>query len=226
MLKKEIQQQLASIEQTANAYFNKAVEKEAEKASTWNQAGMPWRGHPDFGFDDLDPSDQELCSKMSQELANVVSQIFDIAEHSSRFDGSDQLALRDGIRFADAALRFRKYRRSSPYVEHEEDTILTSIPADQWEELTSISSARQEFREGMAAIGRILMRVPDGVHEEANDREKQVLSRKEFAEKIGRNPRTVKRYVDKGIIKANQNEAGRILNIPRSQLDSFLKKKD
>ena len=77
----------------------------------------------------------------------------------------------------------------------------------------------------MAAIGRILMRVPDGA-EEANNREKPVLTRNEFAEKIGRDPRTVKRYVDKGIIKANQTETGRILSIPQNQLDSFLKKKD
>lgn len=53
---------------------------------------------------------------------------------------------------------------------------------------------------------------------------KPVLSAKEFAEEIGKNPRTVKRYVEQGIIKANQNEAGRILGIPRSELDSFLKK--
>ena len=66
----------------------------------------------------------------------------------------------------------------------------------------------------------------DKASADAKTEPKQILSSKEFAEEIGKNPRTVKRYVDQGIIKANQNEAGRILSIPRSQLDSFLKKED
>ena len=209
MLKQEIQQQLESIEQTANAYFDKV--------------GAYEHFH---NFDSLDSDDRALSSELSEQIVSVVGELFDATEYSARFDESDQLALRDGQRQADAALRFRKYRRSPPYVEHAEDTILGFVPEDTWEALTDISSARQEFMEGLEVIGRILMRVPNGVREEATNREKPVFSVKEFAEEIGRNPRTVKRYVDKGIIEATQNDAGRILSIPRSQLDSFLKKKD
>ena len=88
--------------------------------------------------------------------------------------------------------------------------------------------------EGLDAIGQILTRIPDEVHEETetqsagpNDSaEKSILSVKEFAEQIGKSSRTVKRYVTQGIIKANQNDKGRILNITRSELDSFLNKKE
>jgi len=209
MLKKEIQQQLESIEQTANAYFDKV------------------EAYEDFhDFDSLDSDDRARSSELHEQIASVVGELFDATEHSARFDESDQLALRDGNHQADSALRFRKYRRSSSYVPHDEGSPLGFIPGESWEELTDISSARQEFEEGLAAIGRILMLVPDGGHKEADNQDKPVLTRKEFAEKIGRDPRTVKRYVDKGIIKANQTEAGRILSIPRSELDSFLKKRD
>ena len=209
MLKKELQQQLESIEQTGKTYFDKV--------------GAYGRF---YDFNSLDSDDKARSYELRQQIANVVGELIDATENSARFDESDQLALRDGNHQADSALRFHKYQRRSPYVPHDEGSPLGFIPGESWEELTDVSSARQEIKEGLAAIGRILMRVPDGVQEEANNREKPVLSRKEFAEKIGRNPRTVKRYVDKGIIKANQNEAGRILSIPRSQLDSLLKKKD
>ena len=209
MLKKEIQQQIESIEQAANAYFDQV------------------EAHEHFhDFNSLDSDDKARSSELREQMANVVGELFDATEHSARFDESDQLALRDGSRQVDAALRFRKYRRSPPYVEHAEDTILGFVRENTWEERTDIASARQELKEGLAAIGRILMRVPDGVHEEADNQDKPVLTRNEFAEKIGRDPRTVKRYVDKGIIKANQTETGRILNIPQSELDSFLKKRD
>jgi len=54
--------------------------------------------------------------------------------------------------------------------------------------------------------------------------QKKNLSVKDFAEEIERSTKTVKRYVEKGIIRANTNEDGRILGIPRSELDAFLKK--
>ncbi len=207
MLKEEIQQQLESIEQKAKAYFDQVEAYEHF-----------------HDFDSLDSDDRALSSELREQTANVVGELLDATEHSARFDESDQLALRDGQRQADAALRFRKYRRSPPYVEHAEDTILGFVPEDTWEELTDISSARQEFREGLLAIGRILMRVPDGA--EATNREKPALSATEFAEEIGKSSKTVKRYVNQGIIRANQNKAGRILDIPRSELDSYLKKRD
>ncbi len=53
---------------------------------------------------------------------------------------------------------------------------------------------------------------------------KENLSVKEFAKEIERSTKTVKRYVEKGMIQANTNEDGRILSIPRSELDAFLKK--
>ncbi len=53
---------------------------------------------------------------------------------------------------------------------------------------------------------------------------KENLSAKEFAEQISKSTKTVKRYVEKGMIRANTNEDGRILGIPRSELDDFLKK--
>ena len=54
--------------------------------------------------------------------------------------------------------------------------------------------------------------------------EKENLSVKEFAEQISKSTKTVKRYVEKGMIRANTNEDGRILGIPRSELDAFLNK--
>ncbi len=54
--------------------------------------------------------------------------------------------------------------------------------------------------------------------------QKKNLSVKDFAEKINKSTKTVKRYVEKGMIRANTNEGGRILGIPRSELDAFLKK--
>ncbi len=54
--------------------------------------------------------------------------------------------------------------------------------------------------------------------------QKKNLSVKDFAEEIERSTKTVKRYVEKGMIRANTNEDGRILGIPRSELDNFLKK--
>ncbi len=53
---------------------------------------------------------------------------------------------------------------------------------------------------------------------------KENLSVKEFAKEIERSTKTVKRYVKQGMIRANTNEDGRILGIPRSELDDFLKK--
>ncbi len=54
--------------------------------------------------------------------------------------------------------------------------------------------------------------------------QKKNLSVKDFAEEIERSTKTVKRYVKQGMIRANTNEDGRILGIPRSELDAFLKK--
>lgn len=144
MLKKEIQQQLEIIEQTGKAYFAKV------------------EAYEDFhDFNSLDSADRARSSELREQIANVVSELSNLAEHLPLFGALDQLALRDGIRCADAALRLRKYRRSPPYVEHEEDTVLASIPGDQWEELTSISSAREEFMEGLDTVRRILILVPD-----------------------------------------------------------------
>ena len=157
MLKKELQQQLKRIEQTANAYFDKAVEKEAkEKASR-----MPWENRADFSFDDLNPGEQNSYSEILQDLADVVNHVLNATEHSSGFDESDQHTLREAIRFADAALRFLEYRRTRARVEHDEDRVLGFVSAQQWEEPTSIPSAREIFKESLEAIGRILMRVPD-----------------------------------------------------------------
>ncbi len=144
MLKKELQQQLESIEQTGKAYFDKV------------------EAYEDFhDFNSLDSADRARSSELREQIANVVGELSNLAEHLPLFGELDQLALRDGIRCTDAALRFRKYRRSPPYVEHEEGTVSASIPGDQWEELTSISSAREEFMEGLDTIRRILILVPD-----------------------------------------------------------------
>jgi len=144
MLKKEIQQQLEIIEQNGKAYFAKV------------------EAYEDFhDFNSLDSADRARSSELRKQIANVVSELSNLAEHLPLFGALDQLALRDGIRCADAALRLRKYRRSPPYVEHEEDTVSVSIPGDQWEELTSISSAREEFMEGLDTIRRILILVPN-----------------------------------------------------------------
>ncbi len=62
------------------------------------------------------------------------------------------------------------------------------------------------------------------VDQEETRPQKENLSVKDFAEKINKSTKTVKRYVEKGMIRANTNEDGRILGIPRSELDAFLNK--
>ena len=144
MLKKELQLQLESIEQTANAYFDKV--------------GAYGRF---YDFNSLDSDDKARSSELREQIANVVGELFDAIEHSARFDESDQLALRDGNHQADSALRFHKYQRSSPYVPHDEGSPLGFIPGESWEELTDIPSAREELMEGLNAIRKILMRLAD-----------------------------------------------------------------
>ena len=217
MLKKEIQQQLESIEQTANAYFDKV------------------ESYEDFhDFNSLDSDEREQSSELREQIANLVGELLNASAHSSLFDQLDQQTLRDALRRAHAALRLCRYQQWDAYEIADEDILKAVVQAGHREYPTSVSEAREEFMEGLDAIGQILTRIPDEVHEETgtqsagpNDSaEKSILSVKEFAEQICKSSRTVKRYVTHGIIKANQNDKGRILNIPRSELDSFLNKKE
>ena len=107
MLKKEIQQQLESIEETASNYFDKVETYE----------------HFD-DFSSLDPDDRAGSSELYKQIAGVVGQLSDVAEHSLLFDELDQQTLRDALRRTQAALRLRKYQSWDTHVLHDEDIIL------------------------------------------------------------------------------------------------------
>jgi len=199
MLKKEIQRQLESIEQMGKAYF--------DKVAAYGRF---------YDFNSLDSYDKAWSSELREQIANVVGELFDAIEHSARFDESDQLALRDGNHQADSALRFHKYQRSSPYVPHDEGSPLGFIPGESWEELTDISSARQEFREGLAAIGRILMLVPDTG---------RILLVKEAAKIACVDPKTIWRWArepNSFQVIWNKDES-RIKGIPEEPYRKYLK---
>ncbi len=166
--------QLKNIEQAADAYFNEAIDKQDKKVSGW-RPGMQPQG---FGFDDLNEGDKKRYSEISQNLATVVSQTFDVIETSSLFDESDRQALRDGLRRADAALRFRHYRRWDLFVEHDEGTVLGVVPAGQAEDpIFSVPHAREESDKGLDAIKRILIRIPATVGKDAPQTELKRITR-------------------------------------------------
>ena len=136
MSKETLQQELESIEAEVNAYFDKV---EASKDSE----------------DRVPPSD------VSQRLASVVSELHSITGRSSLFDELDQNTLRDSFRCADAALRLHRYQRWEKQVLHDEDIFLGVTEAGHGEYPIDVSDSREEFREGLDYIRRILVLIPD-----------------------------------------------------------------
>lgn len=170
----QLQDQLENIEQAANVYFNEAIAKQAKKASRL-RPGMQPQG---FGFDDPNQIDKQRYSEISQNLAHVVNQIFDVIEPSSRFGQPDQTTLRDSQNRAEAALRFQGYRRWDTYVIADEDILKAVVPEGQQEYPISVSEVREEFKEGLDAIGRILTRIPDQAHGEIEEAGSKQQARK------------------------------------------------
>ncbi len=151
--KPRLQGQLESIEQAANAYF------ETEAAS----------GHPE-NFNSLEPRDRKRCSELQRGVSNVVRELLGAIADSPLFDEPDQQTLRDGGRRADAALRFHSYRRWTSFVDHDEGKVLRVGGAGQAEDpIFSVSHAREEFNEGLAVVGRFLIRIPDQTHGETEE---------------------------------------------------------
>ena len=165
--KPRLQGQLESIEQAANAYLEK-------------EAAIGKDRHSNFeNFDFPEPADKERCSELQRRITKVVGEVLVATADSSFFDESDRQALRDGLRRADAALRFRNYRRWNSFVEHDEGTVLCVVPAGQAEDpIFSVPHAREPFKEGLDAIGRILIRVPDQAQGEIEEASSQQQARK------------------------------------------------
>jgi len=161
----QLQDQLENIEQAANAYFEK------EAAS----------GHRENSIS-LEPRDRKRCSELQRGVSNVVGELLGAIADSSLFDEPDQQALRDGLRRADAALRFRSYRHWNGFVEHDEGTVLGFVEPGQAEDpIFSVSHAREEFDEGLGVIGRFLIRIPDQPHGEIEEASSKQQMEKEVA---------------------------------------------
>ena len=206
MSKETLQQELEGIEVDANNYFD------IVEAPT-------------------DSEDRVPPSELSQRIARIVGELHNVMERSSLFDELDQDTLRGGLRCADAALRLHRYQSWYTHVLHDEDRVLDVAKAGHGEYPIGVSDAREEFRRAIETLRRILIRTPDDAQEqqttlERSNQEGPLMSVTKFAEEIGKSTKTVKRYVEKGIIQANKNKEGRILSIPRSELDSVLKRRD
>jgi len=150
--KPQLQEQLENIEEAANTYFD---------------------------VDDPSSADEKRRAEIDQDLASFVNRMFDVIEPSSRFGESDEATLRNELSRTQVALRFRRLRRWNTFVEHDEGTVLGFVEPGQAEDpIFSVSHAREPFKEGLDAIGRILIRVPDQAQGEIEEASSQQQARK------------------------------------------------
>jgi len=128
--------------------------------------------------DDPSSADEKRRAEIDQDLASFVNRMFEVIEPSSRFDESDERILRNELSRAQAALRFRRLRRWNGFVEHDEGTVLGFVEPGQKEDpIFSAPDAYEEFKEGLDAIGRILIRIPATVGKDSPQTELKQITR-------------------------------------------------
>ncbi len=198
MLKKELQQQSKGIEQMANTYFDKVEAYEHF-----------------HDFNSLDSDERAQSSELRERIANLVGELLNASAHSSLFDELDQQTLRDALRRAHAALRLCRYQQWDAYEIADEDILKAVVQAGHREYPTSVSKAREEFMEGLEAIGQILMRVPDAG---------KILLVKEAAKIADVDPKTIWRWArepDLFPVIWNKDKS-RIKGIPEESFREFI----